>query len=390
MMDSSIHTGVETTSSLSGSEDLEGREMRRLTRDEEDVLISMKEENEDWEELNVKIESEDEEGFWKEEDPKRNEMEGVVPEHKFVKDELMLECSQQEREKRSMFISSCVLKQARVLIHRLEIANNSVAVSTLPRPLARKRGKGDGCSASENFVIDQEGLGKGVEKDRNGMKVGIVPDRKFGLDGMKMECGQQSEEEPCMLVTSCVLKQPRVLIHRLKISNDTVPVQALPGPMSWKRNPGVRSPWRRHELLPLVGNRLVKQESQVITLERRADAQSEFLLNLLPSSSENGTNAEATFGLITSKTENAGQTDGLSSQHSAFPLYPFFDPEEVHLQDDFDPILPYELSRTVRSQTPPRTPNQYLTPPTFPTLTQPYIDSLGDHPLRKKMLQTEC
>ncbi|KAJ8251691.1 hypothetical protein GJAV_G00224070 [Gymnothorax javanicus] len=113
MMDSSVHTGVETSSSLNGCKDLEERETRHSICGEQNMLITVKEEKEDWEGLSVKIETEDcvkdEEVFWKEEENERDEMkEGIIADHSFVKDEIKLEFGQHEEEAEpSMFLTAC-------------------------------------------------------------------------------------------------------------------------------------------------------------------------------------------------------------------------------------------------------------------------------------------
>ncbi|KAJ8251688.1 hypothetical protein GJAV_G00224040 [Gymnothorax javanicus] len=276
VMDSSVLTGVGTSSHLNGWEYLEGRETGYVMSREQNMLTNMKEEREDWEELNVKIENddgvEDEEGFWKEEDSKRDETDKIITDHRFIEKEI------------------------------------------------------------------------------------------------KLECGQQEVEGPSMFSTLCVLKQPRVLIHRLEITKNSVAVQSLPSPLSCERSQGVRSLLKQHEVSPLVSDGFLKEKSQVLTLERE-DAESEVPLNQLPSSSENETSAEASFTLVPSTKENT---------------------EGVHLQHDVEQTLPDQLNRTIRSQTPPSSPHQRMTPSTFPTPTESHKGSQGDHPQRKKMLRKQC
>ncbi|KAJ8251689.1 hypothetical protein GJAV_G00224050 [Gymnothorax javanicus] len=245
MMDSSIHTEVETRSSLNECKDLEGRETGYVISGEQNMQISVKEEEEDWEELNVKIENddgvEDEEGFWKEEKNEMDEMEGITTDLKFVKDEV------------------------------------------------------------------------------------------------KIECGEQEGDEPSMFFTSGVLEQPGVPIYRLEIANNSVAVQSLPSAMSCEGSQGVRSPWNQHELSPLVSDGFLERESQVMTLDRWTDAQSEVSLNQLPSSSENGMNTEASITVITSRKENTGSKadDGMNMRglDDNSNLNPDYVPENEALGD---------------------------------------------------------
>ncbi|KAJ8355554.1 hypothetical protein SKAU_G00183480 [Synaphobranchus kaupii] len=154
-MDSSDYTGVEPRSGLNRCEDIKERTERKtgylMSREQTDILTNMKEEEEDGERQSVKMEGEDgvrDEGHWKEEKKERDEQrEGHVTDlaaqsDKWVKKGVKSEHAQQEEEELSTLVTSCLLKQPRVLIRQLEIVNSSVLVSSPPRPLACERGNG--------------------------------------------------------------------------------------------------------------------------------------------------------------------------------------------------------------------------------------------------------
>ncbi|KAJ8369317.1 hypothetical protein SKAU_G00093450 [Synaphobranchus kaupii] len=192
VMDSSDYTGVEPRSSLNKCEDIEERTERKtgyfMSREQKDILTNMKEEEEDWERQSVKMERED-------------------------------------------------------------------------------------------GVRDEEGLWKKEEKESN-----------EEMEGHVAQTGKQEVEELSTLITSCLQKQPRVLIRRLEIASSSVPVLLPPRTMACKRDLGARSPWRQHELLSLRGNGLLRQKkAQVVTWKGKTSGQLERPLKVLPSSSENRT-----------------------------------------------------------------------------------------------------
>ncbi|KAG9342812.1 hypothetical protein JZ751_015684, partial [Albula glossodonta] len=84
-----------------------------------------------------------------------------------------------------------------------------------------------------------------------------------GKNGEKSQC-KQHEEELSTLVTSCLLKQPRVLIHRCKIT------------------------WRWYEPSPVREENLLTQQHRVMTWERKTRPPKQ-----QPAPSENGILAEA-------------------------------------------------------------------------------------------------
>ncbi|KAJ8355482.1 hypothetical protein SKAU_G00182760 [Synaphobranchus kaupii] len=125
----------------------------------------------------------------------------------------------------------------------------------------------------------EEGLWKKEEKES---------DEEMG--GHVAQTCKQEVEELSTLITSCLQKQPRVLIRRLEIASSSVPVLLPPCTMACKRDLGVRSPWRQHELLSLGGNRSLRQKKgQVMTRKMKTNGQLERPPKMLPSSSENRT-----------------------------------------------------------------------------------------------------
>ncbi|KAJ8366599.1 hypothetical protein AAFF_G00348660, partial [Aldrovandia affinis] len=204
VMDSTDYTGVEPRSSLNTSENTEERKERKtgygMSRREKDILFNMKEE-EGERCISVKMELEDsvggEEGLWKEQEKESVEQESDL--------------------------------------------NNEPAQTD--------------------------------RREKN---------------GVKSECGEE-EGELSTLVMSLLLKQPRVLIHRLEFTNISVPVSSPPHSLSKKRDQGTRFPWRQHELSP-VKMRSVGQKGQVMTRKRKMISQLE---RSLKASSMNGSCAEA-------------------------------------------------------------------------------------------------
>ncbi|KAJ8338749.1 hypothetical protein SKAU_G00355350 [Synaphobranchus kaupii] len=242
VMDSSDYTGVEPRSSLNRCEDIEeGTEKKTgylMSREQKDILIKMKEEEEeDGERQSVKMEGEDgvrdEEGLWKEEEKER-----------------------------------------------------------------------------EGHVTDQ-----------------FAKTNKWAVIGVKPEHGQ--EEEPSSLVTSCLLKQPKVLIRRIGFANSSVPVSSSLSP-----------------------------------------------LKLRPSSSEDGTCAEDSliFPVISPRNQNAGsdhtgQTVEVSSQVFGCSQCPFVHTEVVNHHQHLEKVHPEELNRTLGSQQPPSSTYQRPNPTQSPTGT---------------------
>ncbi|KAJ8355485.1 hypothetical protein SKAU_G00182790 [Synaphobranchus kaupii] len=271
VMENSDYTGVEPRSSLNRCEDIEERRERKtgylMSREQKDILANMKEEEEDGERQSVKMEGED-------------------------------------------------------------------------------------------GVRDEEGLWKDEEKERDDQREGRVSDQvtkifKCENNEGESEFRQQEGEELSALVTSCLLKQPIVLIHRLEITDILVPVSSPSCPMAYKRDMGARSPWRRHELSPLRGNGSLRQKKgQPVTRKRKTIGQLERPLNLLPSSSENGICTEASLcsPITPSRNQDTGQTVEVSSQVFGCSQCPFIHTEEVNLHQHIEKVHPEERRRTQQSQ----------------------------------------
>ena len=143
----------------------------------------------------------------------------------------------------------------------------------------------------EDGLRDEEGLGKEEEKERDEQREVHITHQvgkteKFLTNGVKSEHGLQEGVERSTLVTSCLLKQPRVLIPKLQIANCSVSVSSLLPPVASKRGQGVMSPWRCHEISSLRGNGSLAQKGQVVTRKRKG--QLERPLKLMPASSEYG------------------------------------------------------------------------------------------------------
>ncbi|XP_061097003.1 zinc finger protein ZFP2-like isoform X2 [Conger conger] len=237
----------------------------------------------------------------------------------------------------------------------------------------------------DHVVKDEEGLWKGEEKARDGHGEGRVTDQvaqtqNLVKNGVKPEHGQQEGWELSNLVTSCLLKQPRVLIHRLEIANISVSGSSPLRSMACKREQRAASPWRPHELSPLRGNGSLRQKGQVMAWKRKTIGQLERPLKLLPSLSENGICAETSLisPVISPKNhQNTGQTVEVSSQVFACSQCPFV---QVNLHQHIEKVHPEELSRTLVSQQPPISTHQHPAPPKMPpTPTQSHTGTPGAH-----------
>ncbi|XP_061097008.1 zinc finger protein 180-like [Conger conger] len=235
-------------------------------------------------------------------------------------------------------------------------------------------------------VKDEEGLWKEEVNEREKHGEGRVTNEaaqthKLVKNGVKSEHGQQEGEELANLVTTCLLKQPRVLIHRLEIGRNSVPVSSPACPLACKRDQAVRSTWRQHEFFPLRGNGSAVRKGQVVTQKRKLIGQFR-PLKLLPSSPRKGICADASpiSPVITPRNQNTEQAAEMSSQVFACSQCPFVHAEEVNLHQHIAKVHPEELSRTVGSQQPSSSTHQHPTPPkTLPTPTQSHPLTPGAH-----------
>ncbi|KAJ8332565.1 hypothetical protein SKAU_G00423540 [Synaphobranchus kaupii] len=149
----------------------------------------------------------------------------------------------------------------------------------------------------------------------------------------KSEDGQQEGEELSTLATSCLLNQPRVLIRRLEMADNSLPAQIAPLSIAGKRGQGTRSPWKVHELSPQRGNGSLWQEGHVVTRKRRTVGQLDRPLKVRPSSSDKEISTEASFisPAVSPRNQNTGNR------------------EEVNLHPHIETVHPEEYSRALNS-----------------------------------------
>ncbi|XP_061099769.1 zinc finger protein 37-like isoform X2 [Conger conger] len=140
-----------------------------------------------------------------------------------------------------------------------------------------------------NHVKGEEELWKEEEEKEGHLRYPFAQTDKMVKSEVKSEHGQQEVGEPSTVVTSCLLKQPRVLIRRLEISNISVPGSSPLCSVACRSDQGATSPWRQHELSP---NQSQRQKSYLH----------------LPS--ENGTCAETSLisPVISLRNQNSGET----------------------------------------------------------------------------------
>ncbi|KAI1893668.1 hypothetical protein AGOR_G00126070 [Albula goreensis] len=146
---------------------------------------------------------------------------------------------------------------------------------------------------------------------------------------IKSECEQLEGEGLSSLVTSLLLKQPRVLIHRLEITDISGSLLSPKHLVSMRRGQGGTAPVMRKRTLRHKNN---------LRLERP--------LKLLPVSSENGISAEM-FGsspIISPRTQDTGQTQEISTHVFACSQCPFVHMEEVNLHQHMEKVHPEEYS----------------------------------------------
>ena len=145
----------------------------------------------------------------------------------------------------------------------------------------------------EDGVRDPEGLRSKPRKASDEQKGKGVTDltcqtQEFEKNGVKSEYCQQDMEEESNQVTACLLKQPRVLIRRLKISGNSVPESPHPHPFARKEDQGVRSQQKWHKLSPMKGKCSLRQKDQVMTCNREIIGHLVRPQKHLSTSSENG------------------------------------------------------------------------------------------------------
>ncbi|XP_061097000.1 zinc finger protein 883-like [Conger conger] len=217
----------------------------------------------------------------------------------------------------------------------------------------------------EDGVRDEEGPRREEYKEDDGQKEGYVPNQvieiyKWEVNEVKSE--QQEGEEQPTLVTSCLLKQPRVLIHSLEMADHLVPGSSPPSPVACKSGQGVTL----HESSPQTESESL---SQAVTWKRSGHLERPLIC------------AEASLiSSVISRNKNTGQTVEVSSQIFACSQCPYVHTEEVNLHQHIENVHPEEPSRTVGSQQPPSSTHQHPTrPKTLPTPTQSHTGTPGAH-----------
>ncbi|KAG7487268.1 hypothetical protein MATL_G00021370 [Megalops atlanticus] len=243
----------------------------------------------------------------------------------------------------------------------------------------------------EDGVNDEEdkGLWREGQKERDELRdetdQTTQTDKEVKSEG-KPDCRQEEGEGLSLRVTSCLLKQPRVLIHRLDITEMSVPVSSPPHIMANNGDQGARSPWRRDDLSPVMEDRSLGHQGQVMTQRKKMIYS---LKTQPPDSSETEICAEPPIGCYVTSTRkgNTGQTAEVASQVFACSQCPFTHMEEVNLHQHIEKVHPEEYSRILGSggngaenPLPPSSTPQIPTPPkTLPTLTQSHTGNPGAH-----------
>ncbi|XP_036378529.1 zinc finger protein 250-like [Megalops cyprinoides] len=217
---------------------------------------------------------------------------------------------------------------------------------------------GDSKEMKEDGVKDEEdkGLWREGQKERDEQRErgesdpAIQTDRELKNEG-KSDCSQQEGEGLSPQVTSCLLKQPRVLIRRLEVTEMSVPVSSLPHPVVSNGNQGVRSQWRRDEFTPGMEEGSLRQKEQVMIQKEEMIDSLENPLKEPPDSSEPEICAEPSFesSVIPLSKGNTGQTAEVASQVFACSQCPFTHMEEVNLQQHIEKVHPEEYSRILES-----------------------------------------
>ncbi|KAJ8355570.1 hypothetical protein SKAU_G00183640, partial [Synaphobranchus kaupii] len=212
--------------------------------------------------------------------------------------------------------------------------------------------KQDGMRDEEELLEEEEETDEQMEGHATDL---VSQTDKLLKNGIKSEHAQREWEELSTLVTSCLLKKPRVLIRRLEISNSSLSVSSHL--VACQRGQGVGSPWGQHEISPLRGKgSLTQKKGRVVTRKRNTIGPLERPPKMLSSSSENGICAEASVisPVISPRNQNTGsdhtgKTVEVSSQVFACSHCPFVHTEEVNLHQHIEKVHPEELNKTTVS-----------------------------------------
>ncbi|XP_036378773.1 zinc finger protein 502-like isoform X1 [Megalops cyprinoides] len=247
----------------------------------------------------------------------------------------------------------------------------------------------------EDVVRDEEdkGLWREGQKERDEQRERDESDPALQTEELKNEgksdCSQQEGEGLSPQVTSCLLKQPRVLIRRLEVTEMSVPVSSLPHLVVSNGYWGMRSPWQRDEFIPLMEEGSLRQNGQAMIQKREMIGSSKIPLKQPPDASEKEILAGDPFrsSVISPRKGETGQTAEVASQVFACSQCPFTHMEEVNLQQHIEKVHPEEYSRILGSGgngaenplSPSSTPQNPTPPKTLPTPTQSHAGTPGVH-----------
>lgn len=227
MINSCDSTGEQSRSNLNGYDDMDEWTKRKpgfiMTREQIHILNNIKMEEdwesmsvkmnnmkkeEGWESLSVKMESKDgvkdEKGFWKEEATEWDELwKSYSIDRKLEKNRVKSENEQQEEDESSMLVFSCLTKQPRVLIRRLQNSNNSVSVPSLPCALGCKGDRGATSLLKQQKLsplVDNGSLSPGVAEKTVGQSE--VPLNLLPSSSENGICNTASSSSP-VITSSC-------------------------------------------------------------------------------------------------------------------------------------------------------------------------------------------
>ncbi|XP_036378772.1 zinc finger protein 879-like [Megalops cyprinoides] len=211
--------------------------------------------------------------------------------------------------------------------------------------------KEDGVRDEEDKGLWREGQKERHEqRERDESDPALQTDRELKNEG-KSDCSQQEGEGLSPQVISCLLKQPRVLIRRLEVTEMSVLVSSLSHPVVSNGNQGVRSPWKQDEFTPVMEDSSLRQKEQVMIQKEEMIDSLENPLKEPPDSSEPEICAEPSFesSVIPLSKGNTGQTAEVASWVFACSQCPFTHMEEVNLHQHIEKVHPEEYSRILGS-----------------------------------------
>ncbi|KAI1893667.1 hypothetical protein AGOR_G00126060 [Albula goreensis] len=195
----------------------------------------------------------------------------------------------------------------------------------------------------DDDIKEEEGTWTEQKRDRDELSEVKTTNQVLKSGGKiegKRECGQKKGDDLSFLLNSLLLKQPRVLIHRLEIADISYTLSLPSHSISSKRNQGMSSSLRKHEPSTVRSRRSLKQKRKKASqLERQHVALS-----------ENRMSAEASHScpVIFSRNQNTGQTLEMLPQVFTCSQCPFVHKEEVNLHQHIDKVHVEECSRRHR------------------------------------------